>query len=280
MRNKMKTKIISSALVAALATGSMISSAPMLKTTAAENSELTATAEPTAEPTVQPTAKPTAKPTTKPTKKPNKITYTPAGFVYCAKGEPKKCVLSKKAKFITVTGSKYKKSGRQITFTANKDSKIKYKAGNKYKYIDVIVNGNKTCKTQTNKKVTDKRINRKEYTCDITDNNKHYKNFIEWAKKNVGNGWMWQKNELKKNSKYNRGIKNGDSSSKVLKKYPSWEDEGWDDYGEFVTTARYYEKKSKLSVYKNFYYNKKDKITKIAWISYNPKVKEYNIKLK
>lgn len=91
---------------------------------------------------------------------------------------------------------------------------------------------------------------------------------------------MWQKNELKKNSKYNRGIKNGDSSSKVLKKYPSWEDEGWDDYGEFVTTARYYDKKSKLSVYKNFYYNKKDKITKIAWISYNPKVKEYNIKLK
>lgn len=139
--------------------------------------------------------------------------------------------------------------------------------------------GNQKNNAFSNKTIKDKKVNRKEYTCNIVDKHKRYKNFIDWAKKNVGYGWIWAKNDLTKNSKYNRGIKYGDSSDKILKKYPSWEDEGNDDYGDSVTTARYYDKKSGLVVYKNFYYGKNQKITKAIWWSYNPKNKANIIKL-
>lgn len=276
MRNKMKTKIITLALVTALTSGGLFYSAPVSKTAAAEDNVPIVSDEPITTPTAKPTVKPTKKPSPKPTKKPTKkpaIKYTWDGYFYFAKGEPRTFILSKKAKLISLTGGKYKKTGKKIVFTARKNGKIKYKVGNKYKYQTINVGGNNCIRTKDNTiRTKDKKLNVKEYNYNIKYKNKKYKNFISFVRSNPNTGWTYttdSKSDINHDSKYNRGMKYGDFSSKLLRKYASWEDDSaTENYYESIITARYYDKKSKQVVYKYFHFNKKQKLVKVEWISY------------
>lgn len=272
MRNKMKTKIISSALVVALATGSMISSAPMLKTTAAENSELTATAEPTAEPTVQPTAKPTAKPTTKPTKKPTDK-YERVTHFYTAKGEPVifKDVHKGKIKIISSAGNKYKVIGNKIKMICKKSGDIKYQINGKKICFTLLAGGNKK----------DSKLTKKEYNLPFKWKGKKYKNYIDAYRdnRNYDLAISWDKCD-KESKKFNRGLKIGSNCTNITKKYSSWEDFDWLSKKNYAFFARYYDKVCKRVFYKYATITNKGKITEITWSTYKINIKSNIYKIK
>lgn len=182
------------------------------------------------------------------------------GKWYVAEGQPKvfRDRKAEKIEVISAAGNKYKVSKNTITITCKKSGLIKYKANGEDKQFYLKIGGNGK----------DSKVKKSEYKmASHTVNKKKYTNFIDGAvaymgkKVNVCYSTSSEEKDVNAASKYNRGIKYGDSLDTIKKKYPSWQDVIFYNNDTCCFVGLYYDKKTKVVVQKGFILDDNYKVT-------------------